>query len=145
MESSENTASQKRRGNPNWKKGVSGNSKGRPKGLVDQRMKVTKLLMDDAEEVVRVVIESALNGDVHSASLVLSRVAPVLKSQAENVSFEFDSKASISAQVEQVLQAIADGEVSPDTGRCIIGAISDLAGVRQIDAVDQRLAALEGK
>lgn len=131
-------------GNPNWKKGVSGNPKGRPKGKVDRRYKVTKMLEDDAHKVVRVVIDAALEGDVHAASLVLSRIAPAMKAQADKVNFEFDATASMTEQVQAVLQGIADGDVPPDTGKQIIESIAALAGIKQIDELEQRLAALEG-
>lgn len=130
-------------GNPNWKKGVSGNPKGRPKGRVDRRYKVTKMLEDDADKVVRVIIDAALEGDVHAASLVLSRIAPVMKAQAEKVNFDFDATAPMTEQVQAVLQGIADGELSPDTGKQIIEAIASLAGVKAMDELEQRLASLE--
>ena len=71
--------------------------------------------------------------DVHAASLVLSRVAPTLKAQSETVNFDFDAKASMTVQVDQVLQAIADGQVSPDIGKQVIDIIGAAAGIKQID------------
>ena len=121
-------------GNPGWHKGMkSPNPTGRPKGIVDKRTRVTKALLDDAHAVARVVIDAALAGDVHAASLVLSRVAPTLKAQTETVNFDFDAKASMSVQVDQVLQAIADGQVSPDIGKQVIDIIGAAAGIKQID------------
>lgn len=131
-------------GNPNWRKGMkSPNPSGRPKGIVDKRMRVSKLLEDDADKVIRVVIDSALEGDVQAAALVLARIAPALKAQAEKVSFEFDATASMTEQVQAVLQGIADGDVPPDVGKQIIESIATLAGIKQIDELEQRLAALE--
>ncbi|PLP98812.1 DUF5681 domain-containing protein [Cupriavidus pauculus] len=136
----------KSRGNPDWKKGgASPNPFGRPKGVIDKRMRVTQALADDAPSIARVVIDAALDGDIQAASLVLSRVAPALKAQAERVTFSFDAQAPLTQQVEQVLQAIADGHVAPDMGKQIIESISALAGVRQIDELEARLVALEGK
>lgn len=132
-------------GNPNWKKGMkSPNPNGRPKGVIDKRLKVTKMLEDDADKIVRVIIDAALEGNVHAAALVLSRIAPAMKAQAEKVSFDFDSTASMTEQVQAVLQGIADGEVPPDTGKQIIEAIAALAGIKQIDELEHRLATLEG-
>lgn len=131
-------------GNPNWKPGMkSPNPKGRPRGIVDKRMRVTKLLEDDADKVVRVVIDSALKGDVQAAALVLARITPALKAQAEKVNFEFDASAPMAQQVQAVLQGIADGAVPPDVGKQIIESIATLAGIKQIDELEQRLAALE--
>ncbi|RLK44535.1 DUF5681 domain-containing protein [Cupriavidus plantarum] len=133
-------------GNPAWTKGCpSPNPKGRPKGIIDKRQRLQQALADQASEVTRVVIDAALGGDMQAASLVLSRVAPTLKAQAERVEFAFDSTAPVAQQVEQVLQAIADGKVAPDVGRHIIDAIGSLSAVRAVDDMDQRLQALEGK
>jgi hypothetical protein len=50
-----------------------------------------------------VVINAARDGDIQDASLVLARIAPTLKAQADKVSFEFDATAPMSEQVQTVL------------------------------------------
>ena len=136
----------KPRGNPTWTKGgPSPNPAGRPKGIVDRRQKVQAALMDDAPAIARVVIDAALDGDMQAAGLVLSRIAPTLRSQTEKVTFEFDASAPTARQVEQVLAAIAAGEVSPDTGKQIVEAIHALSSVRAVEDLEQRIAQLEEK
>ncbi|MFD1217214.1 DUF5681 domain-containing protein [Microbulbifer celer] len=133
-------------GNPNWCKGMpSPNPAGRPRGLKDKRTRVTEKLLEEAQKIADVVIEKAKKGDIQAAALILGRTTPTLKAQAEKVNFEFDASAPMTDQVQAVLQGIADGEVSPDTGKQIIEAISALAGIKQIDELEQRLAALEGR
>lgn len=133
-------------GNPNWRRGMkSPNPNGRPKGIIDKRMKVNQALLNDADDIAKVVIQSALNGDMQAASLVLSRIAPVLKAQAETVQFELDASASVTEQAQSVLQAIADGLVAPDVGKQIIDVIGALNGIRQIDELAQRIEAMEKK
>ncbi len=122
---------------------VSPNKAGRPTGILDERSRVTKALLDDAHAVARVVIEAAMAGDIQAAGIVLSRVAPVLKAQADKVAFSFDAKASLVEQVESVLQAVANGLVSPDVGRSIIETVGSLAAIRQYEDLERRLAALE--
>ncbi len=136
----------KARGNPAWTRGgPSPNPNGRPKGIIDKRQRVSHALMDDAPAIARVVIESALAGDMQAASLVLSRIAPTLRSQSQPVTFDFDATAPIVRQVEQVLAAIADGSVAPDIGKQIIDAIGALSAVRATEELEARLAALEAK
>lgn len=131
-------------GNPGWHRGMkSPNPSGRPKGIVDKRMKVTQALMDDAVTIARVVIDAALDGDLQAAALVLARVSPALRSQLSTVEFDFDANASVSGQVEQVLAAIAQGQVAPDAGRQIIDAIAALSNVRATEELERRLQALE--
>ena len=78
-----------------------------------------------------------------AAALVLARVAPALRLVTPTVEFDFDARSSLSAQVEQVLQAIADGKVAPDIGKQIIEAIAQLGGIRQVDDLEARIKALE--
>jgi len=138
--------SHKARGNPAWTRGgPSPNPAGRPKGIIDKRQRVQVALMDDAPAIARVVIESALAGDMQAASLVLARIAPTLRSQAQPVAFDFDATAPIARQVEQVLDAIATGAVAPDIGKQIIDAIGALSAVRATEELEARLAALEAK
>lgn len=133
-------------GNPNWQKGMkSPNPSGRPRGIVDKRQKVTQAMLNDAHEIASVVVAKAKEGDLHAASLVLSRVLPTLSAQSEKVQFYLDPSAPLATQVEQVLAAMADGELSTENAERIIKAIGALGAVRQMDELEQRLAALEGR
>ena len=129
-----------------WERGgPSPNPSGRPKGIVDKRTRVSQALMDDAPAVARVVVDAALEGDMQAASLVLSRIAPVLRGQMEKVAFEFDATAPVARQVEQVLAAVARGQVAPDVGKQIIDAVQALSAIRATEELEARLAALEQK
>lgn len=133
-------------GNPKWYKGMpSPHKAGRPKGLVDRRAKLTQMLASNADDVLRVVIDAALAGDIQAAGLVLARIAPVLKAQAERVRFEFNAEGSLVDQVRQVLQGVADGHVPPDVAQQIIGTIGSLSGIKMVEQLEERLNRLEGK
>lgn len=108
-------------------------------------MKIAERMFDDAGGIVDAMVEKALEGDTGAAGLILSRVLPALRSQAERVSFEFDATAPVASQVEQVLAAIAGGHVAPDTGKLIIEAIGALSAIRATEELEARLAALEGR
>jgi hypothetical protein len=92
-----------------------------------------------------VVIDAALAGDIQAAGLVLARIAPVLKAQAEKVQFEFNAEGSLVDQVRQVLQGVADGAVPPDVAHQIIGTIGSLSGIKMVEQLEARLDRLEGK
>lgn len=128
-----------------WPKGQSGNPKGRPPGILDKRTKVTQSLMDDAPAVARVVIDAALEGDIQAASLVLSRVAPPIKAQAERVQFELSSDMPLSAQAGQILAAVAEGRVDAETGRTLIAMLQSVAGIKAFEDLEERLTSLEAK
>lgn len=131
--------------NGRWVKGQSGNPSGRPKGILDRRTKVTQALLGDAPAIARVVVEAALDGDLQAASLVLSRCAPALRPETYPVQFPFDASAPIAEQIEQVLQAMAAGAVSPDVAKQIIDAIGTLSSARAVEELEARIITLEAK
>ncbi|WP_217895040.1 hypothetical protein [Sphingobium sp. Z007] len=134
------------RGNPKWRKGMESPCKsGRPPGIVDRRMKVTKALMDDAPAVARVVIDAALAGDMQAANILMSRVAPPIKVQAERVEFELSPDAPLAAQAQQIVAAIAAGKVDPDTGRTLIASLHAVADIRATEELEHRIIMLEAK
>lgn len=129
-----------------WERGMaSPNPLGRPKGVPDKRTKVTRALMDDAPAVARVVIDAAMEGDMQAAGLVLSRCAPVIKAQAERVQFELNKDAPLAEQARQIMQAVANGEVDPDTGRILIGCLNAVAGIEAVTELEQRIIELEAR
>ena len=133
-------------GNPKWVKGMpSPNPRGRPPGITDKKAKLAQRMLADADGIVGVMVDKALEGDTGAASLVLSRVLPALRGQSEKVQFDFDAGASISEQVAQVLDAVAAGAVAPDVGKVIIESVKALADVRALEELEQRIVMLEAK
>jgi hypothetical protein len=128
-----------------FEKGQSGNPSGRPPGRLDTRTKITRALMDDGHAVARVVIDAALEGDLQACGIVLSRIAPVLRPEAQPVQFDFDPTASTALQVEAVLTAIAAGAVPVDLGKQLIDAIKALADVRATEELERRIITLEAR
>lgn len=131
--------------NGRWQKGQSGNPRGRPPGRPDARTKITRALLDDGHAVARVVIEAALEGDLQACNIILARIAPALRPEAQPVQFEFDPTASTVAQVEAILAAVASGAVPVDLGKQLIESVKALADVRAVEELEARLEALEAK
>lgn len=133
-------------GNPNWHKGMkSPNPNGRKAEFGTARTAIAKMLQESAGEILDVMIAKALEGDSAAAQLVLSRVVAPLRADSGRVKFPFDPSLPISAQVEQVLAAVAAGQVSPEVGQQIVGAISNLASVRATEDLEARIIQLEAK
>ena len=143
--SAEETSKKKKAGNPEWKKGKSGNPAGRPRGITDRRTKLNQILEGKAEDVLNVVISAALKNDVQAASLILSRVVPTLRAQDERAMFDLDTTERMSCQVEQVLKALSEGLLSADAAKNIIDSIGVLDSIRQTECLKDRLDALEAK
>src|SRR4029077_15792763 len=63
-----------------WKKGQSGNPAGMPKGTRHRAtMLAEKLMEDDAEDIVRDVVNAAKAGDPTAMRLCIERLAPLRK------------------------------------------------------------------
>ena len=102
-------------------------------------------MLENADGILDAVIAKAVEGDTASAALVLARIVPALKSQAQSVQFDFDHTAPASEQAEAILAAIASGTVSPDVGRQILEAVNALSQIRATELLEARIAALEEK
>jgi hypothetical protein len=59
--------------------GISGNPSGRPKGIVDRRMKLRLLLEDRAEEIVNLAMERAASGSDSVLVALINRLLPNLR------------------------------------------------------------------
>lgn len=133
-------------GNPNWHKGMkSPNPDGRRATFGTARTKIAKMLQDSAGEILDVMIRKALEGDSAAAQLVLSRVVAPLRADSGRVKFPFDPEAPIPKQIEQVLAAVAAGEVSVDLGQQIITAVNALSQARVTEELAAEVAALKAK
>lgn len=128
-----------------WQKGQSGNPAGRPKGSLSKRDKIVHALSDDGPAVARVVVDAALAGDMQAAGLVLSRLLPPVRAQAERVQFELTSDRPLSEQAQEILQAVADGKLDADTARILIGCIQSVSGIKATEELEQRIIVLEAK
>ena len=73
--------SKKKRGNPNFSKGMKPlNPAGRPKGSVNKYTALARELMSSkSPEIVDKVISKAMEGDVHCLKMCLDRILPVQK------------------------------------------------------------------
>jgi hypothetical protein len=128
-----------------FKPGQSGNPRGRPAGARNRSNVVAAEFAKEGSEIARVVIEKAKEGDMGAAALVLQRLSPPLRAAAEKVVFELDQSLSLTEQAKQIMAAVADGRIDPDTGHMLVNCIEKVAGIYATDELEARLAALEAK
>ena len=125
-----------------FKAGQSGNPAGRPRGALGKATRWREALEPHGNELFKVAVDHALDGDMQALKLCLERISPPVKPTSDPVMFDL-SGDTLSDKAESVLQAIADGVIDVDSGRKLIGAISDLGKIIEVDSILERLEALE--
>lgn len=123
-------------------KGRSGNPAGRPKGALGKATKWRMALEPHGDELFKVAVEHALAGDMAALKLCLERISPPVKPNPDPVEFALAGE-TLSEKAESVLEAIAGGVIDVDSGRKLIGAISDLGKIIEVDSILERLEKLE--
>jgi uncharacterized protein DUF5681 len=97
-----------------WKKGQSGNPAGMPKGTRHRAtMLAEKLMEDDAENIVRAVVNAAKAGDPTAMRLCVERLVPLRKGRP--VVFDLPpvkTAAHIAGAVGELARAMAAGELT---------------------------------
>jgi hypothetical protein len=77
--------------------------------------------------------------------LVLQRLSPPLRAAAEKVVFELNQELPLAEQAKQIMAAVANGDIDPDTGNMLVTCVEKVAGIKTVDELEARLAALEEK
>lgn len=124
-----------------WKKGQSGNPKGKAPGL----SKVAALRAHIAEyvpELVDQLLDKAKGGDMGALRIIFERVLPPIKATEQPVHLTLPD-GSLSERANAILEAVANGELSPTQGSALIGAIGQMARVVEVDELTARIEALE--
>jgi hypothetical protein len=116
-----------------FKKGTSGNKAGRPRGIPDRRSRLNKALMGNADALLAVATAKALEGDPQMLTTLLSRLMPTLKPEGVPVQFALDTSLRTSKQLEQILQAVANGQLTIEKASEMARVIASLADVRAIE------------
>lgn len=110
---------------PGWKKGTSGNPRGRPKG---SRNKATLLAIAAMEgelsDVVRVVIDAAKGGDMAAARLVVDKLIPATRELPLSIQLPPVTSAEDCAKAQaSIILAVASGTILPSEGEALASLI----------------------
>jgi len=110
------------------------NPSGRPRGIVDKRMRLNQAIQSEIESVIEVVKARAQEGDMSAAALLLARAVPTLKAESgDRVQFQFDASKSLSEQLAAITQAVADGELTLEQGKQFAELATSLARARALE------------
>lgn len=140
------TAGEQRQG---FKKGQSGNPSGRPKGARNKASVLAQSLLEDqTDAVVKMVIKSALNGDMVACKLILERLVPPAKERPVQANMKLP--ATITAEnaadvFAAILRAVAKGELLPSEAETLQKMLSGYLTAFDYAELARRVEAIESK
>jgi hypothetical protein len=127
-------------------KGQSGNPRGRPKVLrPGLRQSLDKLGARSLEEIVKVVVQKAVNGDLDASKLILDRLwpkrtgAPVVVNDVPGLMRADDLPAAVAA----IAKATLGGHISPQEGAALTSLMDGWRHAHASESLEARITALE--
>ena len=128
-----------------YRKGQSGNPRGRPEGSRHATtLAVEKLLEGEAEEIGRKAVELAKSGDTVALRLCLERIAPVRKGRPIALSLpSMSTSADVTTALAAIIAQMAEGEITPDEAAIAASVIESKRKALETEELDCRLTALE--
>ena len=123
-----------------FKKGVSGNSKGREPGKTASA-KLRKAIETEANDIIKVLVKQAKDGDTQAAKILLDRTVPSLKPQALPINIPVGE--TLPDTGNHVVDATMTGSIPPDIGVQLIRALTDQSKLVELEEISKRLVRLE--
>jgi hypothetical protein len=125
-----------------FKPGKSGNPGGRPKGIPNPSTRLRHAIEKDIPEIIKAMVDAAKGGDVSAASLLLSRVLPPLRPEAQTATLP-DTGTSLADRANAIASAALAGELPTSTASDLMSVLQGQARIKEIDDIEQRLKIIE--
>ena len=125
-----------------FKKGQSGNPKGRRPGIKDRRVRYRELLDSHAPKLIAKARGLALAGDTVALKMCLDRILPPIRVMDEPISLG-KIGGSLSERGEYVVNAMLQGQLSSSEASDMLSVLAAQARIREVDELERRVAALE--
>ncbi|MDS4059136.1 MAG: DUF5681 domain-containing protein [Candidatus Contendobacter sp.] len=127
-----------------WKPGQSGNPVGKKPGTgkID---KLRAALAKELPEVLEALVAQAKAGDTGAIKLILERTVPALRPVDAVAPLNLPVDGGLADQGRAVLAALAAGHLPANQAAGILQGLGNLAKLVELDELEKRVAALEGK
>ena len=127
-----------------WKPGQSGNPVGKKPGTgkID---KLRAALAKELPDVLEALVTQAKAGDTGAIKLILERTVPALRPVDMVTALNLPAVGGLADQGRVVLAALAAGHLPANQAAGILQGLGNLAKLVELDELEKRIAALEGK
>lgn len=128
-----------------FKRGQSGNPKGKPKGARNKSTLAAESLLEGSlDRICKRIEEEALNGNMQAAKMILERFLPPRKDRLIRLELpEIRSIGDILEASNAIISAVCKGEISPSEGESLARAIAIHTQTLETHDFEQRLQAIE--
>ena len=128
-----------------WQKGRSGNPQGRPKGTRHHATVLAEQMLDqEAEGVVRRLLDMALEGDATALRLVVERLVPPRRERPVVIDLPAIGRTSEAVlAMAKVVAAVAEGEMTPAEGSEMGKLLTAHLRALEMGELAERITALE--
>ncbi len=124
-----------------FKPGQSGNAKGRPKGIVDRRLRFKHLLEENGEKIISKAIELANQGDIEAIRLCMERL--VAKPKDNPIFLNLPDEATIAETLDKLMQNVRRGRITPGEAKSIADIIAIRNDAARTEALTEKLSQFE--
>jgi Family of unknown function (DUF5681) len=128
-----------------FKRGQSGNPKGKPKGARNKStLAAEKLLEGSLDKICQRIEEEALNGNMQAAKMILDRVLPCRKDRVIQIDLpQIKTHEDVLSVIGCIVDAVGNGEISPSEGESLSRTIDLYSKTLEVHHLEVRLRAIE--
>lgn len=128
-----------------FKKGHSGNPKGKPKGARNKSTLAAEALLEGSlDKICKRVEEEALNGNMQAAKMILDRFIPVRKDRVIKIDLPMiKTYEDVLLAIGYVVNGVGNGTISPSEGESLSRTIDIYSKALEINQLEHRLDELE--
>lgn len=128
-----------------FRKGVSGNPAGRPRGARNRATMAAEALLDgEAERLTRACITAALGGDITALRLCLERLIPARRDRPVPFALSpMSSAADACVAIGEIVEAVAAGDLTPSEATAMAGLVDVYVRALETRDLEVRVQTLE--